>query len=214
MTIRIGRIARDADDVCMQLLDELRREHDLIDRLLGSLLTLPPADDALAMIEIFETYAGGWHHEREEGLLFPALRAASLPEQGPLAVLSNDHRAMAATLQAMRASVGTEAFAQHAQAYARALWPHIDAENSVLFPESEIQLRRELPTPEAPAAVREATARAEELIARYPGRVPADVVRGDGCVVCPSYGDACGGIEREWWNEWEWEELSERVAGA
>jgi len=92
MTIRIGRIAPDADDVCMQLLDELRREHDLIDRLLGSLLTLPPAADALAMIEIFETYAGGWHHEREEGLLFPALRAASLPEQGPLAVRTKKPR--------------------------------------------------------------------------------------------------------------------------
>jgi hypothetical protein len=39
-------------------------------------------------------------------------------------------------------------------------------------------------------------------------------VRGEGCVVCPSYGDTCAGIEREWWNEWEWEELSERVGGA
>ena len=84
----------------------------------------------------------------------------------------------------------------------------------MLFPEIEIRLRQELPAGNAPAAVRELEARAETLLARYPARSDAGVVRGDGCVVCPSYGDACAGIEREWWNEWEWEEISERVAGA
>lgn len=213
MTSVMARPPRRRDDAAVQLLDELRREHDVIDRLLGALLAVPAGADALAMIEIFERYAGGWHHEREEGVLFPAL-----PGGAPIATLTNDHRAMAATLQAMRASIGdAAAFAKHVNAYARALWPHIDAENSVLFPESEIQLKRsgvrELPAGDVPAEVRELEARAEELIARYPARA-VDVVRGEGCVVCPSYGDACSGIEREWWNEWEWEELDERVAGA
>jgi hemerythrin-like domain-containing protein len=204
----------------VQLLDELRREHDVIDRLLGSLLHPDAHADALDFVEIFESYAGGWHHEREEGLLFPALeRAASLPvDRGPIAVLLADHHATAATLRAMRESIGDrDAFARHAQAYARALWPHIDAENSVLFPECETQLRRngvrELPLAETPAAVRELEARAATLIDKYPPR-DLGVIRGEGCVVCPSYGDACGGLEREWWNEWEWEELSERVGGA
>jgi len=198
----------------MQLLDELRREHDLIDRLLGSVLTVPPGPDALAFVEIFEAYAAGWHHEREEEVLFPALAAILPAESGPIAVLLADHRATATLLQSMRETAHSDAFAQHALAYAHALWPHIDAENSVLFPESENRLRGELPVAAAPAAVRELEARAEALIARYPARGDAGVVRGDGCVVCPAYGDACGGIEREWWNEWEWEELAEHVAGA
>ncbi|HEV2721363.1 MAG TPA: hemerythrin domain-containing protein [Thermoanaerobaculia bacterium] len=200
----------------MRLLDELRREHDLIDRLLGSLLTVPHGADALEIVEIFEAYAAGWHHEREETVLFAALAEILPADRGPIAVLLADHRAMAESLAVMRATAHTGAFAQHARAYARALWPHIDAENSVLFPESEMQLRRngirELSAGDTPAAVREMEAHAEALIARYPPRGDADVVRGEGCVVCPSYGDACAGIEREWWNEWEWEELSERVA--
>ena len=198
----------------MQLLNELRREHDLIDRLLGSLLTVPHGADALEIVEIFEAYAAGWHHQREEEVLFAALAEILPADRGPIAVLLADHRNMAASLAAMRATAHTEAFAQHARAYARALWPHIDVENSVLFPESELKLRRELPLGETPAEVRALEARAEALIARYPPRGDADVVRGEGCVVCPSYGDTCGGIEREWWNEWEWEELSERVASA
>jgi hypothetical protein len=38
-------------------------------------------------------------------------------------------------------------------------------------------------------------------------------VRGGGCVLCPSYGITCDGLEREWWTELEWEETWERSDG-
>ena len=60
---------------------------------------------------------------------------------------------------------------------------------------------------------------AEELAARDGGKllaerwpfVPGDGVRGEGCVVCPSYGTTCRGVEAEWWNESEWEEFSDHL---
>lgn len=213
----------------MQLLDELRREHDLIDRLLGSLRTFAAklagsgasAADGFAILDCLQAYAGDWHHEREEGVLFPALARFVPSDRGPIAVLLSDHHALAGALAAMRASLAAgdaETFARLVREYTSALWAHIDAENSVLFPESAIQLRRngirELASRETPAAIVDVMRRAEKLIGRYPAGDAADVVRGDGCVVCPVYGETCSGIEREWWNEWEWEELEEHVAGA
>ena len=213
----------------MQLLDELRREHDLIDRLLGSLRTFAarlvdgaaPIADGSAIVDCLAAYAGGWHHEREEGVLFPALGAMLPLDRGPVAVMLADHHALAESLQAMRerlAAADAAGFAQLAVDYTRSLWAHIDAENSVLFPESEIQLRRqgvrELTGRATPEEVVALEARAEEWIAKYPHGDASDVIRGDGCVVCPAYGDSCRGIEREWWNDWEWEELDEHVAGA
>jgi hypothetical protein len=95
--------------------------------------------------------------------------------------------------------------------YTEELWHHIDAENSVLFPESAQRLRRhavaELPTREPTAAEEAARTAGEALVAAYPPVPEPDVLRGDGCVVCPAYERSCRGLEREWWNEWEWEEF-------
>ena len=46
----------------------------------------------------FRVFAGAFHHEREEVVLFPALiRDAGLPaDRGPIAVILDDHRRMAA----------------------------------------------------------------------------------------------------------------------
>ena len=62
-------------------------------------------------------------------------------------------------------------------------------------------------------AEREAAAIGDALIARYPPMEP-DLARGDGCAMCHAYGDTCRGLEHEWWNEWQWEELEGRLAGA
>ena len=40
------------------------------------------------------------------------------------------------------------------------------------------------------------------------------IPRGDGCVCCPAFTGACRGLEQEWWNEWEWEELENHVAAS
>ena len=100
--------------------------------------------------------------------------------------------------------------------YSQQLWQHIDAENSVLLPESESRLRRhgraELPTREMTPEEEEARAVGEELLSLYPPVHEPDVMRGDGCVLCPAFTDApAAGLEHEWWNEWEWEEFEDHL---
>lgn len=213
----------------MQLIDDLRTEHDLIEQVLGSLRTFVerrargeghPADGA-RFIGFFRLFAGDFHHAKEEDTLFPALRQADLPESGPIAVLTADHRRMAGVLDDLESLIARESLdpaeQQRLQAlaveYSHGLWHHIDAENSVLFPESEGRLAkkgvRELPSrPMTPA---EASAReaGEQLLGRYPPSFDPTIVRGEGCVSCHAFAESCRGLEGEWWNEWEWEEFEE-----
>lgn len=212
----------------MELLAELSREHELIARVAGSLRRFvgadaPSAEDARRYIIFFRQYGGVWHHEREEELLIPALaNEAHLPsDRGPIVVLLADHARMADLLTTMEQScAGTSfdaaAYRTAALDYSESLLAHIDMEESVFFPESEARLRR--------SGVRELASRTisdteqlaaeigQELSALYPPL--NDLLRGDGCVMCPSFHISCSGIEREWWNEWEWEEMEEHVAAS
>ncbi|MEK7705268.1 MAG: hemerythrin domain-containing protein [Myxococcota bacterium] len=224
----------------MRLIDDMQAEHVLIGHVLGSLRTYvharatlasdsestaAPIADAEAFGRFFHLYAGAYHHAREEDVLFAALvREAGLPrERGPLFAIEKQHHAMATTLDRLLTLLGgslsdtaDRAQAQSlAIAYSHALWRHIDAENSVLFPESVERLLRvgvtELPgrstTPEEDHARREG----EALVQRY---VPFDdpsAGRGEGCPSCPSFGVDCDGVEREWWSDSEWDELDDRV---
>lgn len=217
----------------MKLLDELRAEHDLIEQVLGSLRTFVDlrvrgegdVSHAAAFVAFFRGYAAGFHHAREEDVLLPALvKDAELPEStGPVPALIAQHHQMAAMLGELATLLGAalatpaecERLSEIAMRYSRALWAHIDAENSVLIPESEKRLRRvgvlELdgrgPTADEEAA-REAGHR---LVQLYPPTEDAGAVRGEGCVVCPSFGVICDGVEREWWNEFEWEEFPDHL---
>jgi hemerythrin-like domain-containing protein len=218
----------------VKLIDDLRAEHDLIELTLGSLRTFvdgrlrgdaDPAD-AEGFLLFFRLFAGDFHHAKEEETLFPALhRQADLPEEGPIAVLTSDHRRMAALLdelgELLRVRVLDDAQRERLRSlaveYSHGLWHHIDAENSVLLPESEARLAkkgvRELPS--RPMSSEESAARAtgERLIAVYPPSDDPTIVRGDGCVSCHAFGDSCRGLEREWWNEWEWEEFEDHLGG-
>ena len=201
----------------MQLLEQLRGEHVLIERVVGSLRTFslaaaPDAADAAAFLRFFRLYAGDFHHAREEQVLFPALVATEVPgDRGPLKVLLDAHASMARMLDEMAAAI-TPALAER---YGRALLHHIDAENSVLFPESEIRLRRaggaELPSRLPEAAEEAARAEGERLAAKYPPSEFPGILRGEGCVACAAYGETCDGIEREWWSELEWEDAFDRM---
>ncbi|MCM2249747.1 MAG: hemerythrin domain-containing protein [Geothrix sp.] len=219
----------------MQLIEDLQREHELIEQVLGSLRQFAearldgrgdPADGARFMA-FFRRYAGDFHHHKEEEILFRALvERAELPaERGPIAALTGEHRRLADLLDAMEGLIGAPladaAGRQRLRAlavdYSRSLWRHIDAENSVLFPEGEERLRRfhvrELPSrpmTEAEAAAREGGL---ALLASYPPLHDAEVHRGDGCVACPSFGTACEGLEYEWWTDLEWEDAEERRGG-
>jgi hemerythrin-like domain-containing protein len=218
--------------VNMHFFDELRAEHDLIEAVAGSMRTFlslrqrgegDPADGP-RFVRFLRLYAGHYHHAREENTLFAALvERAQLPERGPIAALVADHHHIAGLLDQIDLLVGRDALDGDAARqleslavdYSRALWRHIDAENSVLFPEGEARLRkasvRELPS--RPPTEEEADARSlgEALTVRYPPLHDAVVMRGDGCVCCPAMGETCRGLELEWWNEWEWAEADDHI---
>jgi hemerythrin-like domain-containing protein len=219
----------------MRLLDDLRSEHDRIERTVGALRAFAelrragegdPADGE-AFVRFFRLFANRFHHAREEDVLFRALaeETGAPVNRGPIAAIRSEHGEMAAMVDEIeplagspldRPGEGDRLFAL-VDAFGRALLLHIDAENSVLFPESEERLRRTaiLELPDRDADPEEVRARddGERLLGKYPPVEIADLVRGDGCIACPSYGVRCRGVEREWWSEYEWEELPRRMGG-
>jgi hemerythrin-like domain-containing protein len=217
----------------MELIDALRAEHDRIEQVAGSLRVYArrlargeaPAQDAASFVRFFRLYAGRFHHGREEDVLFVALqREAELPgDRGPIAALLEDHRRMERLVDAMDALAGAEGppagavaeFEALALEYSQRLLQHIDSENSVLLPESALRLHRcgvrELPGREETQEEAAAWAAGEALVAGYPPVHEPELMRGDGCVFCPAFATTCRGIEREWWNEWEWEEFEEHL---
>ena len=86
----------------------------------------------------------------------------------------------------------------------------------MLFPESQARFRRasvpELANRGPDSEEEAARAEGERLVATYAPSDLADVVRGDGCVSCPAFGEGCEGIEQEWWSDLEWEDVRERIS--
>lgn len=214
----------------MKLIDTFQDEHVLIDQVLGSFRryvdglvdgTADP-DDGRRFAVFFTEFAGRFHHEREERVLFDALvTEAELPvDRGPVYAVVREHaqleewtREMAPLLEPGPQS-GDDRVRLRALAtrYSHALWRHIDAENSVLYPEGAERLRRcgirelpDRPMNEAEAAAREGVA---PLLDRYPPLEDDALTRGDGCFMCRAYGETCNGLEAEWWTELEWDEFS------
>lgn len=217
----------------MQLIAELRAEHDLIEAVVGSLRTFvqqrrrgqADMSDGARFVEFLREYAGHFHHAREEDTLFTALvDRAALPQHGPIATLVEDHHRIAALLDRIAALLALDSIDEGAGRqlekltidYSRALWSHIDAENSVLLPEAEARLRkagvRELPSRAATTDESRAKDIGEALVVKYPPLHDASAMRGDGCVCCPAMGESCRGLELEWWNEWEWAEFDDHIA--
>jgi hemerythrin-like domain-containing protein len=217
----------------MQLVDDLRAEHEVIDAVAGAFLThlAVPAgargrEDTAAFLRFFRAFAGDFHHAREEDVLFVALRErAGLPgDRGPIRVMLADHQRLAGLLDEVEAligdpddSAGRARLREPAIAYVHALWHHIDAENSVLFPECGPRLRRngvlELPSRAMTRDEASAKAGGEDLLSRFPPSTRDDVMRGEGCIMCPAFGVSCRGLEHEWWNVWEWDEFDDRMSG-
>jgi hemerythrin-like domain-containing protein len=217
----------------MQLIEDLQREHELIEQVVGSLRAFVTArlaglgdpEDGDRFLTFFRLFAGDFHHDKEEQVLFRALAdRAELPmDRGPLGALAGEHQRMAALLGLMEGLLGAaldrdeerQRLQSLAVDYSRSLWKHIDAENSVLFPEGQQRLRRfhVLELPSRPMTEAEAAARETglALVARYPPQHDPEIHRGDGCIACPSYGSTCEGLEREWWTELEWEDMRQRM---
>ncbi len=213
--------------------DELVEEHQTIERVVGALRSYLAAraqraadeSDGERFVTFFRVYAGAWHHEREERQLFEALtRLADLPgERGPIAVLTRQHRTLEGFLEQLSQSLALPVWSaddaltatRRGDAYADLLLHHIDAENSVLLPESQARL---LPVDAATLVSRPHTDEETRALAlglalaqRYPPTQKASLLRGDGCVMCPEYTVGCRGLEREWWSAEEWERLEQGV---
>ena len=202
----------------MKLIDEFREEHRLVDRVTGSLFRFAGAatdgdtspQDVEDFAHFFRVFVSGYHHEREEQTLFPALveRAEVPADRGPLPAIEADHRAAGAMVDELdEARDDPPRAAEVARRLAHHLWEHVDKEESVLLPESAGRLRRNgvvkldgrRPTADENAA-REL---GEELTERFPPLDDPEIVRGDGCIACSAFGETCGGIESEWWSTWE-----------
>lgn len=212
----------------LKLLEELLDEHRLVDRVAGALFRFAEAamegettPEVLAdFVEFLRVFVGGYHHEREEETLFPALvgRAETPLDRGPLAAIAADHREAAGLVDDLEARGGSpEEAAEVARRLARHLWEHVDKEDSVLLPESEQRLLRHGVTRLEGRAPSNEEVAARELGARLCGRFPPledpEMVRGDGCVACSAYAETCHGIEMEWWNRWDHEYQSSLEEG-
>lgn len=213
-------------------LESLKREHDVIETVTLALVTFAESDgdgdsearraDGAAFCRFFRLYAGRFHHGREEELLFPALvRETEAPaDRGPIVALLAQHRSMEAVLGELERALVAPAASDRSRAptlartYASALLRHIDAENSVLIPESETRFRR------ASVVLDDVEPNDEERAARDAGVLLAkqyapahlpDLIRGDGCPGCPSFGVDCDGVEREWSSDLEWDDMLDRI---
>jgi len=202
----------------MRLVEELRVEHVLVDRVAGSLIRFAEREtdgetsvEAITdFVHFFRVFVAGYHHRREEETLFTALveRAEVPGDRGPIPVIEAEHRVAAELVdefEIAKASGGNTA--DVARRLAHHLWEHIDKEESVLLPESADRLRRNgltrLDGREPTAEEEFARQLGERLTERFPPLDDSGIVRGDGCIACSAFGDTCGGIETEWWNTWE-----------
>lgn len=199
------------------IIQQLMEEHERIDRMAESLFRwASEGQDAApeartAYVDFFRIWVCGFHEDQEETILFPVLaEQAEIPlDRGPVMVLHDEHEQEKTLVDRLeRAAAGPETV-DAARALAHLVWAHIDKENSVMLPEAGERLVRTgagaVSGREETDAEHQARRAAEPLIEAWPPLEDDDFFRGDGCMMCPAYGDRCGGIEKEWWNEYEWD---------
>jgi hemerythrin-like domain-containing protein len=93
-------------------------------------------------IGFLKEFADKCHHGKEEGLLFPAMIGAGVPDRsGPIGVMLAEHAQGRKLIRDMEESVSTDVdrikLAQAARGYANLLRNHIQKENTILFPMAE-----------------------------------------------------------------------------
>jgi len=134
-----------------QAIDDLKHEHQAILTALDTLERMVARMDkgtAVAASELKEfmgflkDFADKCHHGKEEGLLFPALRRAGVPQEGgPIGVMLSEHEQGRALIKRMEQAVDAGPkggpFKTAALEYSRLLRSHIEKENLVLFPAAE-----------------------------------------------------------------------------
>lgn len=146
----------------MRATEELRAEHDGILTILEILekisnrLSAGEAVEASHLDQIMEflkVFADRCHHGKEEGILFPALEEAGIPNQGgPIGVMLHEHTDGRAYIQEMDNALdgmkkgdsdAPRSFANASRLYIDLLKQHIEKENQVLFPMADESLAAE-----------------------------------------------------------------------
>ncbi len=132
-------------------IDDLMHEHEAIrsalqileafERRLAAGQAVAEGDIA-AFLGFLKEFADKCHHGKEEGILFPALVAAGLPEPGgPVGVMLDEHaqgrRRIAQMEDSLAPSIDPVRFSEAARGYRELLQAHIRKENEVLFPMAE-----------------------------------------------------------------------------
>jgi len=135
-------------------IEDLKHEHEAI---LSSLKILnqisadidkgstPGSLDLTNFIGFLKEFADKCHHGKEEGMLFPALTKAGIPEKGgPIGVMLSEHEQGRKHIREMDNAIASgpdyKAFAEAARNYSTLLNNHIQKENNVLFPLAETTL--------------------------------------------------------------------------
>jgi hemerythrin-like domain-containing protein len=137
----------------MQATEMLSSEHRVIERVIAALdaaasrleagETVHP-DFFLAATRFLRNFADGYHHGKEEGVLFEAMARQGMPlDGGPIGMMRHEHgraRELTAGLgdAAERLAAGEDGAADtvvdYARAYGELLTQHIYKEDNILFP--------------------------------------------------------------------------------
>jgi len=135
----------------MKATQQLKDEHEGVKVILGVLGEICNTLEAkgsvdnehfTGILEFLRVFVDKCHHGKEEELLFPALIAAGVPKEGPIAVMLEEHEMGRSYVKAM-----TEAYASYvkgrkllskdiiekSRGYIALLSEHIEKENNILF---------------------------------------------------------------------------------
>ncbi|MBP1748847.1 MAG: putative cytosolic protein [Deltaproteobacteria bacterium] len=135
----------------MKATQQLKDEHEgvrtmlrIIEKICDKLETAGSIDKEHfdGVLEFLRVFVDKCHHGKEEELLFPALVAAGVPEDGPIAVMLREHETGRGYVRAMSHSYSayvkgdrssSKDIMQNAHGCIGLLRDHIEKENNVLF---------------------------------------------------------------------------------
>ena len=137
------KIEHEAVQTTLKVLDSICKETDKT----GEIANPEHLDQ---LMEFFMTFVDRCHHGKEEELLFPALEAVGVSNQGgPIGVMLKEHQKGRDYVAKMKAALlryregsreAAGALTDNARAYIALLNQHIDKENNVLFTLAENNL--------------------------------------------------------------------------
>jgi hemerythrin-like domain-containing protein len=135
----------------MKATQQLRDEHEGVKIMLGVLGQVCQQLESTGylnkehlegILEFLKVFVDRCHHGKEEALLFPALVAAGVPADGPIAVMLREHEMGRNYIKALSAAFAryttgdkfsSKDIIQNIQDYISLLRDHIEKENTVLF---------------------------------------------------------------------------------